>query len=78
MSRWLERIFREPSYKRRGSSSMSNQRTARHKAHFPAKHDLRPTPISLNGDDSWLLSFRSPESDHRNSGKAYFHIVHHP
>ncbi|KAL5422388.1 hypothetical protein PMIN04_004719 [Paraphaeosphaeria minitans] len=55
---------------------MSTPRTARHKAHFTPKRDLRPIFTSLNGDNSWLLSFPRPESEHRSSGKAYFHIVH--
>ncbi|KAF2441788.1 hypothetical protein P171DRAFT_475226 [Karstenula rhodostoma CBS 690.94] len=57
---------------------MSNPRGAKHRAHFTLKRDLRPILTSLNGDNSWLLSFPRPEPERKTSGKAYFHIVHDP
>jgi hypothetical protein len=37
---------------------------------------LRPILTSLNGDNSWLISFPRPPADRiRHGGKAYFHIV---
>jgi hypothetical protein len=38
----------------------------------------RPILTSLNGDNSWLLSFPRPPTDRTATGKAYFHIVHDP
>ncbi|KAK3358142.1 hypothetical protein B0T25DRAFT_177124 [Lasiosphaeria hispida] len=39
----------------------------------------RPLLTSLNGDNSWLMSFPRPAAERaRSSGKAYFHIVSDP
>nr|OQO15502.1 hypothetical protein B0A51_16913 [Rachicladosporium sp. CCFEE 5018] len=38
----------------------------------------RPIMTSLNGDNSWLLSFPRPPAEHKESGKAYYHIVFEP
>lgn len=39
---------------------------------------LRPILTSLNGDNSWLISFPRPTEDRARTGKSYFHIVHDP
>ena len=39
---------------------------------------MRPILTSLNGDNSWLISFPRPGDDRRRSGKAYYHAVHDP
>lgn len=40
---------------------------------------LRPILTSLNGDNSWLLSFPIPDKERQQAGgKAYFHIVTDP
>lgn len=57
---------------------MSDPRITTHKFHFTSRRDLRPIVTSLNGDNSWLLSFPRPESERKSSGKAYFHLVHDP
>ncbi|GAO16552.1 uncharacterized protein UV8b_06183 [Ustilaginoidea virens] len=36
---------------------------------------LRPLMVSLNGHNSWLLSFPRPWADQKQTGRAYFHIV---
>jgi hypothetical protein len=48
-------------------------------AHFatPARA-LRPIFTSLNGDNSWLMSFPRPEAERQSSGRAYFHILFEP
>lgn len=46
-------------------------------AHF-ANRNATPRPIltSLNGDNSWLISFPRPPADRiRHGSKAYFHVV---
>jgi hypothetical protein len=57
---------------------MADERVAKHRAHLGSKQDLRPIFTSLNGDNSWLLSFPRPEAERESSSKAYFHIVHDP
>ncbi|KAF3039980.1 hypothetical protein E8E11_005125 [Didymella keratinophila] len=57
---------------------MANERIARYKNLFDTQQDLRPILASLNGDNSWLLSFPRPEPERKASGKAYFHLVHDP
>ncbi|KAI4647668.1 hypothetical protein J4E93_004078 [Alternaria ventricosa] len=42
------------------------------------KQHLRPIFTSLNGDNSWLLSFPRPHEERTTSGKAFYHIVHDP
>jgi hypothetical protein len=39
---------------------------------------LRPIMTSLNGDNSWLLSFPRPKPERQAAGKAYYHIVFEP
>ncbi|KAF7562861.1 hypothetical protein G7046_g1271 [Stylonectria norvegica] len=39
---------------------------------------LRPILTSLNGDNSWLISFPRPSSDRIATGKAYYHVVLEP
>lgn len=54
-------------------------RAVKHAAHMrSSKQDLRPIFTSLNGDNSWLLSFPRPVAERNTAGKAYFHIVHDP
>ncbi|KAH7407072.1 hypothetical protein DE146DRAFT_418499 [Phaeosphaeria sp. MPI-PUGE-AT-0046c] len=53
-------------------------RGAEYKTHFDSKQELRPIFTSLNGDNSWLLSFPRPFAERQSTGKAYFHIVHDP
>ncbi|QPG97908.1 hypothetical protein C2857_007020 [Epichloe festucae Fl1] len=36
---------------------------------------LRPLMVSLNGHNSWLLSFPRPWADQKQSGRAFYHIV---
>lgn len=57
---------------------MSDQCAARYKAHLDSKQELRPIFTSLNGDNSWLLSFPRPLEERERTGKAFFHIVHDP
>ncbi|KAI4676700.1 uncharacterized protein J4E84_009535 [Alternaria hordeiaustralica] len=42
------------------------------------QQQLRPIFTSLNGDNSWLLSFPRPTEERIAGGKAFFHIVHDP
>ncbi|KAI4673389.1 uncharacterized protein J4E88_009002 [Alternaria novae-zelandiae] len=42
------------------------------------QQQLRPIFTSLNGDNSWLLSFPRPTEERITSGKAFYHIVHDP
>lgn len=48
--------------------------------HFSNRgHKVRPILTSLNGDNSWLLSFPIPDKERQQpGGKAYFHIVSDP
>ncbi|KAM4065192.1 hypothetical protein HRG_004471 [Hirsutella rhossiliensis] len=39
---------------------------------------LRPIMTSLNGDNSWLMSFPRPVDEAVKAGKAYFHVVFEP
>ncbi|KAG9206368.1 hypothetical protein G6514_005095 [Epicoccum nigrum] len=57
---------------------MANHRAAKYKAHFESKQGLRPIFTSLNGDNSWLLSFPRPLEERKAVGKAFFHVVHDP
>ncbi|KAG6202973.1 hypothetical protein E4U35_004748 [Claviceps purpurea] len=44
--------------------------------YFGASPDrLRPLMVSLNGHNSWLLSFPRPWADQKQSGRAYYHVV---
>ena len=47
-------------------------------AHFNSDGPLRPVMTSLNGDNSWLLSFPRPQLERALTGKAYYHIVFEP
>lgn len=38
----------------------------------------RPIFTSLNGDNSWLMSFPRPPEEHDQAGKAYYHVVFEP
>ncbi|KAJ4333929.1 hypothetical protein N0V95_009303 [Ascochyta clinopodiicola] len=58
---------------------MAVTRATKHKTHFSGpRQDIRPIFTSLNGDNSWLLSFPRPAAERNSTGKAYFHIVHEP
>jgi len=46
--------------------------------HFVRGAPLRPVMTSLNGDNSWLLSFPRPEEERPSSSKLYYHIVFEP
>lgn len=51
-------------------------RRATLEAHFGgANTALRPILTSINGDNSWLISFPRPSTDRQASGKAFFHIA---
>ncbi|ORY68524.1 uncharacterized protein BCR38DRAFT_363014 [Pseudomassariella vexata] len=55
---------------------MASQRATTLKAHFDgSKQDLRPILTSLNGDNSWLMSFPCPAAERAKLGKAYYHVV---
>jgi hypothetical protein len=43
-----------------------------------ADQHLRPIMTSLNGDNSWLLSFPRPDAEREKTGKAYYHLVFEP
>jgi hypothetical protein len=48
-------------------------------AHFATSaRARRPIFTSLNGDNSWLMSFPRPEAERHSSGRAYFHILFEP
>lgn len=57
---------------------MTIDRQDKLKAHFNSAQEIRPIFTSLNGDNSWLLSFPRSVADRKSTGKAYFHIVHDP
>ncbi|KAM0815562.1 hypothetical protein AB5N19_01361 [Seiridium cardinale] len=58
---------------------MSEQRTATFRAYFEnPRKVLRPLIVSLNGDNSWLISIPRPRNEREDYGKAYFHIVYEP
>lgn len=59
-------------------TTMATDRAAKLKAHFDSKQEPRPIFTSLNGDNSWLFSFPRPVAERKNTGKAYFHVVHDP
>ena len=45
-------------------------------AHFTSDAAPRPILTSLNGDNSWLISFPRPAAERaRHGNKAYFHVV---
>ncbi|KAM0193398.1 hypothetical protein ACHAPA_004411 [Fusarium lateritium] len=39
---------------------------------------LRPIFTSLNGDNSWLMSFPRPEAERTATGKAFYHVAFEP
>ncbi|KAF5027056.1 hypothetical protein F66182_825 [Fusarium sp. NRRL 66182] len=43
-----------------------------------ATKPLRPVLTSLNGDNSWLMSFLRPRPEQAATGKAYYHIAFEP
>jgi hypothetical protein len=49
-------------------------------AYFRSKghSDLRPIATSLNGDNSWLLSFPQPQDERAATGRSYYHVVFEP
>ncbi|KAF2630886.1 hypothetical protein BU25DRAFT_419203 [Macroventuria anomochaeta] len=57
---------------------MATNRAAKYNAHFSSKQELRLVFTSLNGDNSWLLSFPRPVTERESTGKAYLRIVHDP
>lgn len=55
------------------------QRTTALQGYFNgAPKTLRPLVVSLNGDNSWLISIPRPGIEQKGLGKAYFHIVSGP
>ncbi|KIX94304.1 uncharacterized protein Z520_10014 [Fonsecaea multimorphosa CBS 102226] len=48
------------------------------RAHFASASPWRPIMTSLNGDNSWLLSFPRPEPERASTGKCYYHILFEP
>ncbi|KAM5342773.1 hypothetical protein ACJ41O_013739 [Fusarium nematophilum] len=47
--------------------------------HFAGpENPLRPILTSLNGDNSWLMSFPRPQSEQVSVGKAFYHVVFEP
>ena len=59
---------------------MSQSRADTLRAHFSSPNGApRPLLTSLNGDNSWLMSFPRPAAERARPGsKAYFHIVSDP
>jgi hypothetical protein len=58
---------------------MSTDRAALLRNHFSTPNqELRPILTSVNGDNSWLISFPRPAAERETAGKAYFHAVHDP
>jgi hypothetical protein len=57
---------------------MDSTRKMTLQAHFAGGGPLRPIMTSLNGDNSWLLSFPRPAAERATTGKAYYHIVFEP
>ncbi|KZM23026.1 uncharacterized protein EKO05_0008410 [Ascochyta rabiei] len=58
---------------------MTMNRATKHRTHFSGpRQDIRPIFTSLNGDNSWLLSFPRPVAERKSTGKAYFHVVLEP
>lgn len=47
-------------------------------AHFASATPWRPIMTSLNGDNSWLLSFPRPEPERASTGKCYYHVLFEP
>ena len=55
---------------------MSASRTTTLNAHFTSLgHNLRPILTSLNGDNSWLISFPLPVKERKATNRAYYHAV---
>jgi len=46
--------------------------------HLGSWKELRPIFTSLNGDNSWLMSFPRPEEERRRDAKAFYHVVFEP
>ena len=57
---------------------MEEERERTLQEHFALGGDLRPIMTSLNGDNSWLLSFPRPKDDRESTGKIYYHVVFEP
>jgi hypothetical protein len=58
---------------------MSTDRVVSLQSYFSSPtQELRPIRTSLNGDNSWLISFPRPVAERESSGKAYYHAVHDP
>lgn len=58
---------------------MSSNRADYIKSQFSdTAQELRPILTSLNGDNSWLISFPRPHAERESIGKAFFHAVHDP
>ncbi|KAJ9604324.1 hypothetical protein H2200_011158 [Cladophialophora chaetospira] len=57
---------------------MEAERQKTLQSQFASDGPLRPILTSLNGDNSWLLSFPRPEEERSSTGKAYCHIVFEP
>ncbi|KAF2788838.1 hypothetical protein K505DRAFT_328641 [Melanomma pulvis-pyrius CBS 109.77] len=55
-----------------------NTRTAQLRSHFSRSSTPRPLFTSLNGDNSWLLSYPRPDVERAATGKAYYHVVTDP
>ncbi|KAJ4034049.1 hypothetical protein NW761_012001 [Fusarium oxysporum] len=55
----------------------SPQETVTKHLSHPSK-PLRPILTSLNGDNSWLMSFPRPEADRAATGKVFYHLAFEP
>ncbi|RYP77567.1 hypothetical protein DL770_007068 [Monosporascus sp. CRB-9-2] len=42
------------------------------------RNGLRPVMTSINGDNSWLISFPRPVAEHVSAGRSYYHVVLEP
>ncbi|KAF5007633.1 hypothetical protein FDECE_6066 [Fusarium decemcellulare] len=64
------------------SQNIATMAQSRHqllKEHLSApSKPLRPILTSLNGDNSWLMSFPRPAEEKTSTGKAYYHVVFEP
>lgn len=74
------RIF--PNYPINQALAKSVMDAAREKTlreHFASSAaNIRPIMTSLNGDNSWLLSFPRSQSERATTCKAYYHIIFEP
>ncbi|KAF4979975.1 hypothetical protein FZEAL_3929 [Fusarium zealandicum] len=57
---------------------MDKKRQETLQALFASDEPLRPVMTSLNGDNSWLISFPRPSTERVALGKTYYHLVFEP